>query len=63
MPFIVRFKNVKTGAYKDVLYKLGDVLPKVGDRIISPFNEEKWIAVVNIVGQVSGSPYEIDLKE
>jgi hypothetical protein len=50
------------GAYKDVPNKPRDVPPRVGDRIISLFDEEKWITVANIVGQISGSPYEIDLK-
>jgi hypothetical protein len=59
MPFTVRFKNRTTNASADVAYQAGAVLPQVNDRIINPFNDEKWTTVVDIAGQVSGSPYEI----
>jgi hypothetical protein len=63
MPFTVRFKTRRTNASIDVQYQAGAVLPKVNDRIISPFNDEKWITVIDVVGQVSGSPYEIIVQE
>jgi hypothetical protein len=63
MAFTVRFKNKTTGSYADVQYQSGAVLPKFNDRIISPFNDEKWITVIDVVGQISGSPYEIVIQE
>jgi hypothetical protein len=63
MAFTVRFKNKTTNAYAEVQYQAGAVLPKVNDRIISPFNDEKWINVIDIEGQISGSPYEILVQE
>ena len=63
MAFTVRFKNRKTNTFVEVAYQAGAVLPKLQDKIVSPFSEEKWITVVDVVGQVSGSPYEIHVQE
>jgi hypothetical protein len=63
MAFTVRFKNRKTNAVIEVPYESGAVLPKLQDKIASPFGDQKWITVVDVVGQVSGSPYEIHVQE
>jgi hypothetical protein len=63
MAFTVRFKNRKTNAFVEVPYQAGAILPQVQDRIASPFDDEKWITVVDVIGQVSGSPYEIHVQE
>jgi hypothetical protein len=63
MAFTVRFKNRKTNAFIEVQYQAGAVLPKLHDKISSPFAEQKWTTVVDVVGQVSGSPYEIHVQE
>lgn len=63
MAFTVRFKNRKTNTFADVSYQAGAILPTLQDKIASPFSEEKWITVVDVVGQVSGSPYEIHVQE
>ena len=59
----MRFKNRKTNAFIEVSYEPGAVLPKLQDKIASPFGDQKWITVVDVVGQVSGSPYEIHVQE
>ena len=63
MAFTVRFKNRKTNAFVEVPYQAGAILPQVQDKIASPFDDEKWITVVDVIGQVSGSPYEIHVQE
>jgi|HubBroStandDraft_6_1064221.scaffolds.fasta_scaffold3277957_1 hypothetical protein len=63
MAFTVRFKNRKTNAVIDVQYQAGAILPNLHDRICSPFAEQTWTTVVDVVGQVSGSPYEILVQE
>jgi|HubBroStandDraft_5_1064220.scaffolds.fasta_scaffold1250362_1 hypothetical protein len=63
MSVTVKYKKQTTDETLDMEYHRGMLLPKAGDRIVSPFNNTRFVTVVKVTSDVPRNCYEIQIDE
>jgi hypothetical protein len=63
MSVTVKYRKKKTDETQDMEYHQGMPLPKVGDRIVSPFDNTRFVTVVKVISDAPRNCYEIQIEE
>ncbi len=63
MPITVRYKKQTADESLDIEYRPEMLLPKPGDRVVSPFNNTRFVTVVNVTRDAPRNCYEIQIDE
>jgi hypothetical protein len=62
MSVTVKYKKKTTDETRDMEYHQGMTLPRVGDRIVSPFDSERFVTVVEVIKDAPRNCYEIHIE-
>jgi hypothetical protein len=59
MSVTVHFKDTSTNKITSLEYQIGAVIPKLGDHIVSPFNENRSALVSEVIGDGKRQPFSV----
>jgi hypothetical protein len=63
MSVTVKYKKQETDETQDMEYHQGMPLPKVGDQIVSPFDNTRFATVVKVSSDAPRNCYEIQIED
>jgi hypothetical protein len=59
MSVTVHFKDTSTNKITSLEYEIGNVIPKLGDHIVSPFNADRAALVSEVTGDGKRQPFSV----
>ena len=59
MSVTVHFKDTSTNKITSLEFNTGNVIPKMGDHIVSPFNADRTALVSEVTGDGKRSPFSV----
>ena len=59
MSVTVHFKDTSTNKITSLEYEIGEVIPRSGDHIVSPFNADRSVLVSEVTGDGKRQPFSV----
>jgi hypothetical protein len=62
MSILVTFRKQLSNETREVEYSEGMSLPRVHDRIVSPFDDDSLVTVIEVISDAPRNCYEIQIR-